>query len=315
MNKASGELKIFSGTAHPSLSKKICEFLNVELGKATIGRFADGEINVKIEENVRGCDCFIIQPTCPPVNENLMELLIIIDALKRASATRITAVMPYYGYARQDRKVEPRVPISAKLVANLLAASKVDRILTLDLHAGQIQGFFDIPVDNLYAIPVFLEYLSRQNFTDLVIVSPDPGGVERARALAKKLNCSLAIIDKRRPKANEVAVMHVIGDVEGKDALIFDDMIDTGNTLINVADALLNNGCKKVYAAATHLVLSGNAKDKIENSRITYVIGTDSIPLTETKRSDKFIILSVVKLFAEAIYRIHNNLSVSALFI
>jgi ribose-phosphate pyrophosphokinase len=315
MNKASGELKIFSGTAHPSLSRKICEFLNVELGKATIGRFADGEINVKIEENVRGCDCFIIQPTCPPVNENLMELLIIIDALKRASAARITAVMPYYGYARQDRKVEPRVPISAKLVANLLAASKVDRILTLDLHAGQIQGFFDIPVDNLYAIPVFLEYLSRQNFTDLVIVSPDPGGVERARALAKKLNCSLAIIDKRRPKANEVAVMHVIGDVEGKDALIFDDMIDTGNTLINVADALLNNGCKRVYAAATHLVLSGNAKDKIENSRITYVIGTDSIPLPETKRSDKFIILSVVKLFAEAIYRIHNNLSVSALFI
>jgi len=315
MNKVLGELKIFSGTAHPTLSKKICEFLNIELGKATIGRFADGEINVKIEENVRGCDCFVIQPTCPPVNENLMELLIIVDALRRASAARITAVIPYYGYARQDRKVEPRVPISAKLVANLLTASKVDRILTLDLHAGQIQGFFDIPVDNLYAIPVFLEYLSKQNFSNLVIVSPDPGGVERARALARKLNCGLAIIDKRRPKANEVAVMHVIGEVEGKDTLIFDDIIDTGNTLINVAEALLNNGCKKVYAAATHLVLSGNAKDKIESSRITNVIGTDSIPLPETKYSDKFVILSVVKLFAEAIYRIHNNQSVSALFV
>ena len=310
-----GELKVFSGNANRPLAEKVCDYLGIPLGNAEVKTFSDGEISVEINENVRGKDVFIIQPTCPPVNDNLMELLIMIDAAKRASAGRITAVIPYYGYARQDRKVAPRQPISAKLVANLITVAGASRVLTMDLHAGQIQGFFDIPVDNLFARPVLLHYIKEHFKDDLVIVSPDAGGVERARAFAKRLNASLAIIDKRRERANVSEVMNIIGDVKGKTAVIVDDMVDTGGTLTKAASALLEKGASAVYACCTHPVLSGNAVQRILESPLKELIVTDTIPLSEeAKKCRKIKVLSVGKLFGEAVRRIHLNESVSVLF-
>ncbi|MCB4792809.1 MAG: ribose-phosphate pyrophosphokinase [Elusimicrobia bacterium] len=308
------DLKVFSGNANKELAKEIVKKLNINLGRALVNRFSDGEIRVKIDENVRGKDCFIIQPTCTPVNENLMELLIITDALHRASAKRITAVLPYYGYARQDRKAEPRVPITSKLVANLLVASGVTRILAMDLHAGQIQGFFDIPVDHLYAAPVILSYFNRKKIKDLVVVSPDAGGVERARAFAKRVDADLAIIDKRRPRANEAAVMNIIGEVKGRSAVILDDIVDTAGTLCKVVAAIKKEGAEKVYAACTHGVLSGSALQKINESELEELIITNSIPLGD-KKADKIVVLSVAPLLAEAIRRIYNNESINELFV
>lgn len=305
-------LQIFSGNANIELSKKVCDYLGVPVGNAIVGRFSDGEVNVQILESVRGNDVFVIQPVCPPVNENLMELLIIIDALKRASAGRITAVVPYYGYARQDRKVQPRVPITAKLVANLITVAGANRVLTVDLHAGQIQGFFDIPVDNLMALPVFVDY-AKENLSlgDAVVVSPDAGGVERARRLAKKLDLPLAVIDKRRSAPNVAEVMHVVGDVKNKVAIIIDDIIDTAGTLVKAVNALLEKGAVSVYAFATHPVFSGPAKERIENSEIARVVVTDTIPVGSIERVE---VLTVAPLIGEAIKRIHTNESVSVLF-
>ncbi|OGS17906.1 MAG: phosphoribosylpyrophosphate synthetase [Elusimicrobia bacterium RIFOXYA2_FULL_40_6] len=311
------EIRIFSGNANPELAKSIAKELDMNLGKIFVSSFSDGEMRVKIEENVRGKDCYIIQPTCPPVNDHLMELLIIMDALLRASARRITPVIPYYGYARQDRKAEPRVPITAKLVANLITSSGADRILAMDLHAGQIQGFFDIPVDHLYANPVFLNYFKNKKFMsdadDLCVVSPDAGGVERARAFAKRLQASLVIIDKRRPAPNQSSIMHIIGDVKGKTAIMLDDLIDTGGSLINAASALRKEGAKRVLASCSHGVLSGDAIERIEKSEIEKLIITDTIPLR--RKSEKIVVLSVDKLLADAIKRIHNEESVSTLFV
>jgi ribose-phosphate pyrophosphokinase len=308
------ELKIISGNANPVLAEAIVKSLGVTLGKTLITRFSDGEIQAKIVDNVRGADCFVIQPTCMPVNENIMELLIISDALRRASARRITAVIPYYGYGRQDRKAEPRVPITAKLVANLIVASGVTRVLAMDLHAGQIQGFFDIPVDHLYGTPVFLEYLRGKNIKDMVVVSPDAGGVERARAFAKHLNADLAIVDKRRPRPNEAAIMNLIGDVKDKTAIILDDLVDTAGTLTKVAVAVKEKGATHVLAAASHGVLSGGAIQRINESPLEELIITDSIPLNG-KQSDKIKVLTIAPLLAEAIKRIYNDESVSALFV
>ncbi len=310
-------LKIFSGSANPELAEKICKYLATPLGHSTLTRFSDGELFVEIEENVRGADVFIVQPTCPPVNENLMELLIMIDAARRASARRITAVIPYYGYARQDRKTAPRTPISAKLVANLLVVAGARRILTMDLHAGQIQGFFDIPVDHLYAMPVFLQYI-KENFKgdEIVIVSPDAGGVERAREYAKRLNALMAIVDKRRPRPNESEVMNIIGDVQNKIAIIIDDMVDTAGTICKAAEALLDKGAKEVYAIATHPVLSGKAVERIATSPLKALIVSDTIPLKEeAKAIGKIQVLSVANLLGEAIRRIHTDDSISSLFI
>jgi len=310
-------LKIFSGSANPELAEKICKYLATPLGHSTLKRFSDGELFVEIEENVRGADVFIVQPTCPPVNENLMELLIMIDAARRASARRITAVIPYYGYARQDRKTAPRTPISAKLVANLIVTAGARRVLTMDLHAGQIQGFFDIPVDHLYAMPVFLQYI-RENFRDeeIVIVSPDAGGVERAREYAKRLNALMAIVDKRRPRPNESEVMNIIGEVKDKIAIIVDDMVDTAGTMCKAAQALMDRGAKEVYAIATHPVLSGNAVERIANSPIKKMLVSDTIPLKEeAKAIGKIEVLSVANLLGEAIRRIHTDDSISSLFI
>lgn len=303
---------IFSGGSNHILARHICDFLKVPLDKIRISTFADGEILVKIMTNVRGKDVFIIQGTCPPVNINLIKLLTIIDALKRSSAKRITAVMPYYGYARQDRKVEPRVPITAKLVANLLVAAGVNRILTLELHAGQIQGFFDIPVDNLYSIPVFVEKLKEMNLHKPVVVSPDVGGVERARALAKYIRANLALVDKRRPKPNKAKILNIIGNVQGRTCLIFDDIIDTAGTASGVAWALKEHGAKLIYLLGTHPVLSGDAVKRLENSPVEKVIVTNSIPIKE--KSKKIVTLSVGKLFAQAIECIHNETSISDLF-
>jgi ribose-phosphate pyrophosphokinase len=309
-------LKIFTGNSNIPLAEEICHFFNVPLGNAKVGTFSDGEIMVEIQENVRGMDVFIIQSICSPVNEHLMELLIMIDAMKRASAERITATIPYYGYARQDRKVAPRVPISAKLIADLITAAGAHRVLTLDLHAGQIQGFFNIPVDNLFATPVILDHIREKYQNDLVIVSPDAGGVERARAIAKRLDASLAIIDKRRERPNESQVMNVIGDITNKTALIMDDMVDTAGTLTQAADALTERGAKSVSACCIHPVLSGSAIDKINRCSIKELVVTNTIPLLEkTKLSNKITVLSVGNLLAEAIKRIHKNDSVSSLFI
>jgi ribose-phosphate pyrophosphokinase len=289
----------------------------MSVGDATVTKFSDDEIMVRINENVRGTDVFVLQPTCMPVNHNIMELLLIVDALKRASARRITAVIPYYGYARQDRKVQPRVPISAKLVADLITAAGTSRVLTVDLHAAQIQGFFNIPVDNLYAGPVLLDYM-RSNYTleDLVIVSPDAGGVERARAFARRLQCSIAIIDKRREAENVSEVMNVIGDVEKKDTLILDDMIDTGGTTTQAAGALKKKGARRVVAACTHAVLSGSAVDKVNNSVIEGLIVTDTIPFNSKKEQcRKLTVLSIASLLGEAIKRIHEESSISSLFV
>lgn len=306
---------IFTGNANPELAKKICRHLKVKLGKALVGRFSDGEVRVKIEDNVRGRDVFVIQPTCPPVNENLMELLIMLDALRRASARRITAVIPYFGYARQDRKDQPRVPITAKLVANLLTVAGASRILTLDLHAGQIQGFFDIPLDHLYAVNVFIEYFKKLKIkNDLVVVSPDVGGIKMARAYAKRFKAGLAIVDKRRNSPDSTEVMHLLGEVKGKTAILVDDLIATGSSLVEAAKVLKERGAKKIYACVTHGVLSGDAVKKLENSFIDFLVITDSIPLPPQKRSKKIKVVSVAGLFAEAIKRIHLEKSISILF-
>lgn len=307
------KLKLIAGNANPDLAQAIARRLEIELTPAKIGRFSDGEIQVKIIDGVRGADCFIIQSTCAPVNENIMELLVIADALKRASARRITAVIPYYGYARQDRKAEPRVPITSKLIANLITVAGIDRVLTMDLHARQIQGFFDIPVDHLYARPVLLEYFQNLKLHNPIVVSPDAGGVERARAFAKLLNADLAIVDKRRPRPNEAAIMNIIGDVKGRNAIILDDMIDTAGTLTKVADAIKKAGALKVYAAASHGVLSGEAIEKIKISSLEEVAITDSI--VHKKDLPKIKILSIADLLAEAIKRISTDQSISELFV
>jgi ribose-phosphate pyrophosphokinase len=309
------KLKLFSGNANIDLAREICAFLSIPLGTAVVKRFSDGEVNVDIGENVRGADVFIMQPTCPPVNDHLVELLILMDALKRSSANRVTAVIPYYGYARQDRKVLPRAPITAKLVADLLTAAGVSRVLTMDLHAGQIQGFFNIPVDHLYAAPVMLEYIRENWDNDIVFVSPDAGGVERARAFAKRLNASLAIIDKRRGKANESKVMNIIGEVEGKTAVVLDDMVDTAGTLVQGAEALVESGARRVLACATHPVLSGPAIRRLEKSDIEQLVVTNTIPLGNKAACKKLRVLSVAALLGEAIKRIHSNDSVSSLFV
>jgi len=309
-------ISLFSGNANPALSAAIAGSLEVPLARVKIGRFSDGEIAVEIGENVRGLDVYVLQSTCTPVNDALMEMLIMCDALRRASTASITAIMPYYGYARQDRKVAGRTPITAKLVADLIATAGIDRVLTIDLHAGQIQGFFNIPVDNLYAMPVLLEELRAMTFHEPVMVSPDAGGVERARAYAKRLNASLAIIDKRRERANVSEVMNIIGDVKGRDCVLLDDMIDTAGTLTNAARALHEAGARRIYAAAAHAVLSGPAVGRIIESPLTEVIVTDTIPLREEARGHaKFRVASVSRLLAEAIRRIHNSDSISSLFV
>jgi len=304
-----GDLRIFSGNANLALAQKICSHLGTDLGKLRVERFADGEVDVQILESVRAHDCYLIQPTCPPVNENLMELLIMIDAFKRASAGKITAVIPYFGYARADRKSAPRVPITAKLASNLIAAAGADRIMTLDLHAGQIQGFFDIPVDHLRARKVFLDYFSSFDRNNLVVISPDVGGVERARKFAARMDAGLVIIDKRRPKPNEAVVYNVIGDIEGKTAIIFDDIVDTAGTLTIVAQTIKERGAKEVYAASTHGLLSRNAVERINNSAIKKLVITDSLPIRDL--GPKVETLSISYLLADAISRNHNGQSLS----
>jgi ribose-phosphate pyrophosphokinase len=308
--------KIFSGTSHPALAEAICKNLEVPLGKALLGRFSDGEIYFQILENVRGADVFVVQPCSHPVDNNLLELLLMIDAFKRASAWRITAVLPYYCYARQDRKDKPRVPISAKLVADLLETAGASRALTLDLHAPQIQGYFDVPVDHLYGSPVLVEYFRQKKLPNLTVVSPDAGGVERARAFAKKLGAPLAIVDKRRVDLDVTEVMNLIGDVRGRCALIVDDIIDTAGTLVKTADALVREGATEVYAACTHAIFSGPAVDRLEHSKISEVVATDSVPVSEAARNLKKVkILSVANLLARGIRSIHEETSISELFI
>jgi ribose-phosphate pyrophosphokinase len=310
-------VSIFSGNANPALTTEICQALEFPLGKSKVSRFSDGETFCVIQENVRGVDTYVVQPTCSPVNDSVMELLIMVDALRRASAGSITAVIPYYGYARQDRKVAPRTPITSKLVADLIVAAGVNRIVALDLHASQIQGFFNIPFDHLFAMPALLDQHLREHYgRDVVIVSPDAGGVERARAYSKRLNGTLAIIDKRRERANESEVMHIIGEVEGRRCLILDDMIDTAGTLVNASNALMKAGAQSVAACATHAVLSGPAIQRIKESSLSEVVITNSIPLSEEgKATGKFKVVSVARLLAEAIRRIHHSDSVSSLFV
>ncbi len=307
---------VFSGNSNPDLSKKICDFLNIQVGRAKVKTFSDGEIQIEIEENVRSKDIFVIQSTCCPVNDNLVELLLMIDAFNRSSASRITAVIPYFGYARQDKKVAPRVPISAKLVADLLTVAGADRIITMDLHAGQIQGFFNIPVDNLFAAPVIIDYI-KTNFTqNLVIVSPDAGGAERARAFAKRFGADLAVIDKRRSAPNEAKAMAVVGSVAGKIAIILDDMVDTAGTLTQAANAIMKNGAIEVHACCSHPVLSGPAVERINQSALKSVIVTDTIPLGEkSKECKKLVPLTISELVAEAIIRSHKGDSVTSLFV
>lgn len=309
------DLLVVSGGANQPLANEICQYLGIPPGRASIKRFSDGEISVKLEDNVRGRDVFIIQPTSAPANDHLMELLLMIDALRRASASRITCVLPYYGYGRQDRKVEPRVPISARVVADLIESMGPDRMMCMDLHADQIQGFFRVPVDHLYAAPVFVKYIREKIQSDVVVVSPDSGGVERARFLARQINAGLAIIDKRRPRANVAEVMNVIGDVQDRVCILYDDMIDTGGTITKAAEALKKNGAKSVLACATHGVLSGPAIERLRDSILDEVILTNSINLPEEKRIDKITTLSVAQLCGEAIRRIHNEESVSSLFL
>jgi ribose-phosphate pyrophosphokinase len=307
---------IFTGNSNPILTKDICNYLNVPIGKAKVKTFSDGEIQIEIEENVRLRDIFVVQSTCSPVNDNLIELLLMIDALKRASATRITAVIPYYGYARQDKKVAPRVPISAKLVADLLTTSGTNRVITMDLHAGQIQGFFNIPVDNLFAAPIVIKYIKANFDANLTIISPDAGGVERARAFAKRLNADLAIIDKRREAPNEAKAMAVIGDVAGKTAIIVDDMVDTAGTLTEAATAIVRNGAKEVHAICIHPVLSGPAIDRIMDSPLTSLAVTNTIPLnSKAAACAKIKTLTIADLVGEAIIRCHKGDSVTSLFV
>jgi ribose-phosphate pyrophosphokinase len=311
-----GELKIFGGRAHPALVAEICDYLNLEAGKVSAFNFSDGETFCQIEENVRGSDVFVVQPTCGPVNENLMELLIMLDSFKRSSASRVTAVIPYYGYARQDKKDRPRVPITAKLVADLISRAGADRVLTMDLHADQIQGFFDVPVDHLFAAPVLLEAVRDLEIPDLVVVSPDAGGVERARAIAKRLGAGLAIIDKRRTAPNEAEVMHLIGDVDGCNALVVDDIIDTAGTLTKSVEALKEKGASRVLAAGVHGILSGPAIKRIAASPLEMVLITNTTPVDDKlARLPKLRPLSVAPLLGEAIRRIHENSSVSSLFV
>lgn len=314
-----GSIKVFSGNAHRDLAEDICRHLSCDLGKCATDRFSDGEFNFQIGENVRGTDVFIIQPTCPPTDQNLMELLIMIDTCKRASAERVTAIIPYFGYARSDKKDRPRVPIAAKLVANLLTTAGAERILTIDLHAAQIQGFFDIPVDHLYAAPIVVEYFRENPIENLIVVAPDTGGAERARAYAKRLNAGLALCDKRREKANVAEVMNIVGDVSGKNCLIIDDMCDTGGTICKVAEALNKAGANEIYACFTHAVLSGKAIENISSSYIKKVIVTNTIPLNAKgellKNESRIEVLNVAKLLASAIKSIHDETSVSSLFI
>ena len=310
------DLKLLTGNSNPGLAKEIAEYIGQELSQATVTTFSDGETRVRIDENVRGGDVFLIQSCCHPVNTSIMELLLLIDAVKRSSASKITAVIPYYGYGRQDRKDQPRVPISAKLIADLLTVAGANRILTMDLHAGPIQGFFNIPVDHLYAMPVFLDYIKKQHVSDMVIVSPDARGVERARAFAKRLNSSLAIIDKRRESPNQAEVMNIIGDVKDKHALLFDDMIDTAGTIVQTAQTCLDNGALSVWAGCTHPVLSGPALERLEGSCLREVLVTNTIPLNgKDQRCSKLKALSVAPLLGEAILRIHREESVTSLFV
>ncbi len=309
-------LKLFGGSCNPTLTEEIAKSLGVPLGEAQLGRFADSEVDFQITENVRGADVFVVQPTAPPVNEHLVEMLVMIDAFKRASASRITAVLPYYGYARQDRKDRPRVPISAKLVADLLSKAGTNRVITMDLHVGQIQGFFDIPVDHLFAAPVILDHVSSMNLAPLVIVSPDAGGVERARAYAKRLKVALAVMDKRRGENHEIETIHVIGEVAGKTTLIVDDMVDSAGTLFRAVDALLDAKAKRVLAACTHPVLSPPAIERINGSPIEKVIVSNTIPLRpEAASCDKIEVLSVAKILGQAIQSVHDETSVSSLFV
>lgn len=312
-----GRMMVFTGNANPQLAKDVCRYLDLPLGKAIVEQFSDGEIQVEIMENVRGRDVFIVQPTCKPTNDNLMELMVLIDAIRRSSAARITAVIPYFGYSRQDRRPRSaRVPLTAKVVANMIEVSGADRVLTVDLHADQIQGFFDKPLDNIYASPILLGDVWRQEYPDLMVVSPDVGGVVRARALAKRLDdADLAIIDKRRPKPNEAKIMNIIGDVEGRQCVLVDDMVDTAGTLCQAADALKESGAAKVVAYCTHAVLSGNAVNNINNSQMDEIVVTDSIPLSaEAQKCKKIRQLSIAELLAETMRRISNEESVSSLF-
>jgi ribose-phosphate pyrophosphokinase len=309
------ELRVFSGNANLPLAKEICDHLNIPLGAINLTKFSDGEIYCQILENVRGKDVFVIQPTCSPVNRNLMELLIMIDAFKRSSAARITAVLPYYGYARQDRKDKPRVPISSKLVADLLTAAGTDRILSMDLHAGQIQGFFDIPVDHLYALPVLIEHIRELNIPNLTVVSPDAGGVERARAFAKRIDADLAVMDKRRTAPNEAEILNVIGQVGGRNIIIIDDMVDTAGTLVNTVLALKKKKAERIFACATHGVLSGPAIERLRNAPIEKIIVTNTVSLDESKILPNMAVLSVAGLLGKAIQSIHEETSVSNLFV
>jgi ribose-phosphate pyrophosphokinase len=308
------KIKLFACNSHPELAKEIAEKIGVELSSATVSKFSDGEISVNIPESVRGADCYVIQSTGAPVNDNLMELLIMTDALKRASAKSVTAVMPYYGYARQDRKAKARDPITAKLVANLIVKAGIERVITMDLHANQIQGYFDIPVDHMLGQPLITEYFKEKNLEDLVIVSPDHGSVTRARNMAKPLDAPIAIIDKRRPEANKSVIMNVIGDVKGKNCVIIDDMIDTAGTICNAAQALMDLGAKSVYGAATHAVLSGPAIERIEKSAFKEMVLLNTLPIPEDKMIDKFTILSVGPIFAETIKRVSTCQSISSMF-
>jgi len=311
-----GELKIFSGRAHPALAREICDYLRIPLGELTLYNFSDGENYCQIDENVRGADVFVVQPTCSPVNDHVMELLILLDAFRRSSASRITAVMPYFGYGRQDKKDKPRVPIAAKLMADLLTASGADRILTMDLHAAQIQGFFNIPVDHLFAAPVLLEAIRKLELEDLVVVSPDVGGVARARAIGKRLDASLAIIDKRRTGKNETEVLNVVGDVAGKDVIILDDIVDTAGTLLQAEEALRAQGARRTFAAAVHPVLSGPALERLEASRLETILVTNTIPVdAAVARCPRIHPLTIAPLLGEAIQRIHEGASVSSLFV
>ncbi len=311
-----GELKIFSGSAHPKLARDIAEFLGLSVGQARLRRFADSEVSFQIDENIRGTDVFVIQPTCTPVDQHLVELLIMVDAFRRSSASRITAVLPYYGYARQDRKDKPRVPISAKLVANVISAAGTNRVLTMDLHKAQIQGFFDIPVDHLFAAPVIIDYLSGREYPKMTMVAPDAGGAERARAYAKRLDAELAVIDKRRTDDGTAEVMNVIGDVAGRTCIIQDDIIDTAGTITKAASALKANGADRIIACAVHGVLSGPALERIEKSPIDRLIVTNTIPLTgEKAKNGKVVVLSVARLLGQAIKSIHEETSVSSLFV
>jgi ribose-phosphate pyrophosphokinase len=309
------DLRVFSGNANLPLAKEICDHLNMPLGAINLTKFSDGEIYCQILENVRGKDVFVIQPTCSPVNRNLMELLIMIDAFKRSSAARITAVLPYYGYARQDRKDKPRVPISSKLVADLLTAAGTDRILSMDLHAGQIQGFFDIPVDHLYALPVLIENIRELNIPNLTVVSPDAGGVERARAFAKRIDADLAVMDKRRTAPNEAEILNVIGQVGGRNIIIIDDMVDTAGTLVNTVLALKKKKAERIFACATHGILSGPAIERLRNAPIEKIIVTNTVPLDESKILPNMAVLSVAGLLGKAIQSIHEETSVSNLFV